>query len=84
MQKKYICFINLSDDNVDEKRINEKDFSSTLCLINAIKARRPLFDHTLPLSERSESIKNKLWNEVYDELQGTDTLQFYLTFIKIK
>lgn len=69
-------FINLSDYDEDQNKVN--DFNSTLCLINAIKARRPLFDHTIPLSERCESIKNKLWNEVYDELQGRDILNNFI------
>ncbi|XP_001952093.1 uncharacterized protein LOC100167001 [Acyrthosiphon pisum] len=77
-------FINLSDFDRDQNKVNDK---ITLCLINAIKARRPLFDHTIPLSERSESIKNKLWNEVYDELQGqitTDELKKKWKYLKEK
>lgn len=78
--KKTPLFINLSDDTEDQNKVNDRvnDFSSTLCLINAIKARRPLFDHTMPLSERSESIKNELWNEVFFELKGENILLFYL------
>ncbi|XP_060873144.1 uncharacterized protein LOC132946994 isoform X2 [Metopolophium dirhodum] len=82
-------FINLSDCDGDQNKVNDRinDFNSTLCLINAIKARRPLFDHTIPLSERCESIKNKLWNEVYDELQGqvtTDELKKKWKYLKEK
>lgn len=60
------------DDDGDQTKVKDSvnDFNSTSCLINAIKVRRPLFDHTMSLSERSESIKNKLWIEVYNELQG--------------
>jgi len=73
-------FINLSDYDGDQNKVNDRitDFNSTLCLINAIKARRPLYDHRIPLSERCESIKNKLWNEVYDELQGRDILNSFI------
>jgi len=73
-----------SDDDVDNKIQNrENEFNLTSGLISAIKVRPPLFDHTMPLSERSESIKNRLWNEVFDELQGEDILIFYL-YKKIK
>jgi len=66
--------INLNNSDNDQIIVKNQDtvndYNSTSCLISAIKDRRPLFDHTLPLSNRCESIKNKLWNEVHDELQG--------------
>lgn len=73
---KVMPFINLSDYDGDQKKIN--NFKSTLRLINSIKARRPLFDHSIPLSERCETMKNKLWNEVYDELQGRVILNNFI------
>jgi len=80
IEKKVQPLLNLSDCDGDQNKVNDKinDFNSTLCLINAVKARRPLFDHTIPLSERCESIKNKLWNEVYNELQGRDTIANFI------
>lgn len=74
IEKKVSMFINLSDDDSDQKLLKnqetEKEFNSTSCLISAIKVRPQLFDHRMSLSKRSESIKNKLWNEVYVDLQG--------------
>lgn len=70
--------INLNNSDNDQIIVKNQDtvndYNSTSCLISAIKDRRPLFDHTLPLSNRCESIKNKLWNEVHDELQGQFTI----------
>jgi len=59
-----------SDDDVEDSKVN--DFNLTSSLISAIKVRRPLFDHRISLSKRSELVKNNLWNEVYTELQGED------------
>jgi len=72
--------INVNDYDKHQHKVNDRitDFSSTLCLIKAIKIRRPLYDHRIPLSERCESIKNKLWKEVYDELQGRDILNSFI------
>lgn len=63
-----------SDDDVRDNKVKDRvnDFNLTSGLISAIKVRPPLFDHRMILSERSESIKNELWNEVYSELQGKD------------
>ncbi|XP_060881880.1 uncharacterized protein LOC132953497 isoform X2 [Metopolophium dirhodum] len=61
-----------SDDDVEDNKVN--DFNSTSSLISAIKVRRPLFDHRMSLSLRSELVKNKLWDEVYTELQGEFTI----------
>ncbi|XP_015375613.1 PREDICTED: uncharacterized protein LOC107170104 [Diuraphis noxia] len=65
-----------SDDDVGDNKVKDrvKDFNLTSGLISAIKDRPPLFDHKMMMSERSESIKNKLWNEVYAELQGQITI----------
>lgn len=76
-------FINLNNSDNDQQILVKNqdtvnDFNSTSCLISAIKGRRPLFDHTIPLSNRSESIKNKLWNEVHDELKGNIQCNFNL------
>jgi len=65
-----------SDDDVEDNKVN--DFNSTSSLISAIKVRRPLFDNRISLSLRSELVKNRLWDEVYTELQGEDKY-----FIKI-
>jgi len=73
---KEVPFINLS--NFDGDQYKNNDYGLTLRLINAIKARRPLFDHAIPSSERCESIKKKLWNEVYDELQGRVILKNFI------
>ncbi|CAI6352722.1 unnamed protein product [Macrosiphum euphorbiae] len=62
----------LSSDDDGVNKVN--DFNSTSCLISAIKVRRPLFDHKISSSERSELVKNKLWKEVYTELQGEFTI----------
>lgn len=72
----------LSSDDDGVNKVN--DFNSTSCLISAIKVRRPLFDHKISSSERSELVKNKLWKEVYTELQGKDKYYNFniLTFIK--
>jgi len=63
-----------SDDDGGDNKVKDrvKDFNLTSGLISAIKVRPPLFDHRMMISERSESIKNKLWNEVYAELQCKD------------
>ncbi|XP_022179008.1 uncharacterized protein LOC111039719 isoform X2 [Myzus persicae] len=64
-----------SDDDVGDKVKNrEIEFDLTSSLISAIKVRPPLFDHRMILTERSEAIKNILWNEVYAELNGLITI----------
>lgn len=72
-----------SDDDVGDNKVN--DFNFTSSLISAIKVRRPLFDHRMVSSKKSELIKNKLWNEVYTELQGERKYYNFdiPTFIKI-
>jgi len=65
--KKEILLLS-SDDDVGDNKVY--DFNLTSSLISAIKVRRPLFDHRMMSSKKSKLFKNKLWNEVYTELQG--------------
>lgn len=74
----------LSDDDRDQKLEKEQDtdneYNLTSCLIRAVEVRRPLFDQKISLSKRSEEIKNRLWNEIYVELQGK-TFTYYTLLI---
>eukprot|EP00102_Acyrthosiphon_pisum_P015400 XP_008185933.1 PREDICTED: uncharacterized protein LOC103310211 isoform X2 [Acyrthosiphon pisum] len=70
-----VLLLSGDDDDDDDGDNKVNDFNSTSSLISAIKVRRPLFDNRMPLSERSELVKNKLWNEVYTELQGEFTIE---------
>lgn len=42
--------------------INKEDMFK---LIRIIETCKPLWDHRLPLGDRSENIKNNMWNEVF-------------------
>lgn len=75
VEKRVSIFDNLDDNDnsvynqeTDKENNELETFYSNL--ISAIEVRCPLYDHTLPLSTRSEAIKTKLWNEIYVELQG--------------
>jgi len=39
-------------------------------LISIIETCKPLWDHRLPLGDRSENIKNNMWNEVFVQFNG--------------
>lgn len=39
-------------------------------MIRAVQKRPPLWDFSLPLTERNKDITAKLWQEVSDEIQG--------------
>lgn len=53
--------------------------NTTSCLISAIEVRRPLYDHRLQLTKRTEAIKTKLWNEIYVELKGRLKISIYIS-----
>ena len=44
-------------------------------LIVEVQQRPPLWNHTLPLSQRSKVIKKKLWNEVCVAMNGSFTVE---------
>ncbi|XP_022182494.1 uncharacterized protein LOC111042257 [Myzus persicae] len=44
-------------------------------LISIIETCKPLWDHRLPLGDRSENIKNNMWNEVFVQFNGLYTLE---------
>lgn len=66
------------NQDTDQENESEKLHSN---LISAIEVCRPLYDHRLSLSKRSEAIKNKLWNEIYVELQG-GSIHYNINFLQ--
>lgn len=63
-QKKKSVFDDISDSE------NDHEYHTTSKFISAIEVRRPLYDHRLQLTKRTEAIKSKLWNEIYVKLKG--------------
>lgn len=45
-------------------------------LINCVEARPPLWDCRLPLIQRSKTIRDELWYEIFQEFGGMYTLVF--------
>jgi len=39
-------------------------------LITSIEVSRPLWNHKMSLGERSENIKNNVWNKIFTEFGG--------------
>lgn len=61
---------NNKDVNKDNTKVevdDDDDDELYTKLINAVHERHPLWDYRLP-SNRNQSIKDKLWNEIYNEL----------------
>ena len=62
---------NTTNENLVESEINDDDDAEDYSkLIIAVRERHPLWDHRIPMSNRYESIKQKLWDEIYVELNG--------------
>lgn len=62
---------NITNENLVESEINDDDDAEDYSkLIIAVRGRHPLWDHRIPMSNRYESIKQKLWDEIYVELNG--------------
>ncbi|CAH1109937.1 unnamed protein product [Psylliodes chrysocephalus] len=58
---------NLQTDDFTEETISE-------LLISFVSLRPPLWDHRLPLSQRTKSIKDQLWVEILSEFGGNTDL----------
>jgi len=59
------------NENLVENEINDDEDSEDYTkLIIAVRERHPLWDHRIPMSNRYEPIKQKLWDEIYVELNG--------------
>ncbi|CAI6363325.1 unnamed protein product [Macrosiphum euphorbiae] len=66
---------NTTNENLVESEINDDDDAEDYSkLIIAVRERHPLWDHRIPMSNRYESIKQKLWDEIYVELNGAYSL----------
>lgn len=59
----------LNDDTTDIK-INGLSQDETTMLISLIETSKPLWDHRLSLGDRSEVVKNNLWNEIFSQFEG--------------
>lgn len=46
-------------------------------LILSVQERRPLWDYTIPLEQRSQRLIKKLWDEVSETLGGKKTLKTF-------
>ncbi|CAG9822212.1 unnamed protein product [Phaedon cochleariae] len=49
-------------------QIPDNEVALTAKLAEAVQARPPLWDHTLPLKARGKDVREKLWRQVYEEL----------------
>ncbi|CAG9814584.1 unnamed protein product [Phaedon cochleariae] len=56
--------VKTKDHNIEQEEV----------LITLVFERRPLWDHTLPLSQRSKAIKDKLWLEINRMMNGVWSL----------
>ncbi|CAG9825743.1 unnamed protein product [Phaedon cochleariae] len=58
----------VQEENDDDRCIEE-------ILIASVADRRPLWDHKMPLTERSKTVRDKLWVEIKAELNNDWTLE---------
>lgn len=62
--------LNKKDDRRVTKSSSNYDIEELLIL--SVQERRPLWDFTIPLEQRSQRVTKKLWDEVSEALQGRD------------
>lgn len=64
-----------NDDSTNQVNISPEDYNE--CLIVAVQARPGLYDHTIPVKDRTTLKKKALWKEVLNILGVT-----FITFIR--
>lgn len=58
------------DNDFEETNINEFSKDDYTRLIQLIEPCRPIWDHKMNLSDRSDSIKEKSWNQIFVDFEG--------------
>lgn len=51
----------------DSQNVSEETITVEELLINCVMARTPLWDSRIPIKERSKTIRDVLWQEIYQE-----------------
>lgn len=70
----FIIFLTLDlpiiSSSVKAKKTEGVGKEDLVKLISIMETLKPLWDHRLSLGERSENIKNNMWNEVFVQFNG--------------
>jgi len=77
-----ILELNKESSNADsENKYRDKyglTQDETTTLVSLIEISKPLWNHKLSLGDRSEVVKNNLWNEIFVQFEGKVILECLL------
>lgn len=70
--------LNKESSNADSENKYGLTQDETTTLVSLIEISKPLWNHKLSLGDRSEVVKNNLWNEIFVQFEGKVILECLL------
>jgi len=66
----YVVIIEDGDGNADPKSIKDFSVEDYRRLIELIEDCRPIWDHKMNLTDRTDTIKEHSWNKIFNQFKG--------------